>query len=222
MKLAAFCVLGLIASPVLGSTYIDPVGDIATGNSNLDITQVDITDNGTDLTVQLTVDSLDGDWGKYMFFMDTGLGGSDDTDNPWFRDVSGLSGMDWFVGSWLDGGGGAAMYEHLGDDGWIQFLTGISVEVDWANNTIEWNFSNLVEMLVMEGATGFDFEFGTTGGGMGDPAIDLIGAEGTQPGWGGGSTSTDLSHYDFSTVPAPGALALLGLAGLTSRRRRRH
>jgi MYXO-CTERM domain-containing protein len=73
-----------------------------------------------------------------------------------------------------------------------------------------------------QGITGFDFEVGTTGGGSGDPAIDLIGGEGTQPGWGNGSHSVDLLHYDFSTVPAPGALALLGLAGLTSRRRRRH
>ena len=50
------------------------------------------------------------------------------------------------------------------------------------------------------------------------PAIDLMGGEGVQPGWGQGSTMTDMFTY---TLPAPGALALLGLAGLCGRRRRR-
>ena len=99
--------VAMCAMPAMASLYTDPVGDIATGNSNLDITQVEVTDNGIDLVVQLTVDALDGDWGKYMLFMDSWAGGSGDNDNPWGRDVSGLSGMDIFVGGWADGGGGA-------------------------------------------------------------------------------------------------------------------
>ena len=72
---------------------------------------------------------------------------------------------------------------------------------------------------IASGATGFDFEMATTGGGVGDPAIDLLGGEGTQPGWGGGSTSTDWMHYEFSAIPAPGVLALFAIAGITRRRR---
>ena len=67
--------------------------------------------------------------------------------------------------------------------------------------------------------SGIDFEIATTGGGQGDPAIDLLGGEGTQPGWGQGSQSTDWSYYEFSTVPAPGVLALFAVAGITRRRR---
>jgi MYXO-CTERM domain-containing protein len=219
MKFAACCVLGLIASPVLGSVYTDPTGDIATGNPNLDLTSVTVWDNGSDLGFTITVDNLDADWGKYMLFIDYQDGGSGDNDNPWARNVSGLGGMDFFSGMWLDNGYNATAYSY--SDGWYENYT-TTIDVDWASNSITFSMMDVVTSWMDQGITGFDFEVGTTGGGAGDPAIDLIGAEGTQSGWGSGSTSTDLMHYDFSTVPAPGALALLGLAGLTSRRRRRH
>jgi hypothetical protein len=180
---------------------------------------MEITDNGVDLVVRMTVDSLDGDWGKYLFFMDAWDGGSGDNDNPWFRDIGGLAGMDIFVGSWLDGGGGALGYEYA-DGGWGELPFTVTVSADYDNNTVEWNFYDLVAGLSSAGITGFDFEAATTGGNGGDPAIDLIGGEGTQPGWGQGSTSIDRLRYDFSTIPAPGALALLGVAGLARRRRR--
>lgn len=211
--------VAMCAVPAMATVYTDPVGDIATGNSNLDITEVEITDNGTDLVVRLTVDNLDSDWGKYLFFMDAWDGGSPDNDNPWGRNISGTEGMDIFVGSWVDGGGGASANEY-GDTGWGDLPFAVSVWVDWEADTIQWNFYDLVAGLTSAGITGFDYEAATTGGNWGDPAIDLIGAEGVQPGWGGGSLSIDRLHYDFSTIPGPGALALLGLAGLAGRRRR--
>ena len=212
--------VAMCAVPAMASVYSDPVGDIATGDSNLDITQVEITDNGTDLVVRLTVDDLDADWGKYLFFMDAWDGGSPDNDNPWGRDISGTEGMDIFIGSWIDGGGGTAASEY-GGGGWFDLPFAVSVWVDWDANTIQWNFYDFVAALSSAGITGFDFEAATTGGNWGDPAIDLIGAEGTQPGWGGGSMSIDRLRYDFSVIPAPGAVALLALAGLAGRRRRR-
>jgi len=216
----ALCVVAsLVTSVAMADMYYDPTGDIATGNPNLDITQVDISDNGTDLVVRLTVDDLNADWGKYLFFMDAWDGGSGDNDNPWGRDISGLSGMDIFVGSWIDGGGGGASAYEYGGGGWGDLPFTVSVWVDWDNNTIQWNFYDFVAGLTSAGITGFDFEAATTGGNWGDPAIDLIGAEGTQPGWGGGSHSIDRLHYDFSTIPAPSALALLAMAGLGRRRR---
>ena len=219
------CVLigSLVVSPALGDIYVDPTGDIATGNPNLDITQVEITDDGVDLTVRLTVNDLNADWGNYLFFIDAWEGvGSGDNDNPWFRDIAGLSGMDLFVGTWLNGGGGVAAHQHYGDGGWGDSSFDVSlVSVNWGMGIIQWNFADLVSDLTAEGITSISFEAATTGQNGGDPAIDLVGNEGIQPGWGQGSTSTDQLTYTFSTaIPAPSALALLGLASLRSRRRR--
>ncbi len=219
MKILARCIAAVAAGPAFGTVYGDAEGDIATGNPNLDITAMEITDNGTDLVVRMTVSSLDSDWGKYLFFVDGWEGGSGDNDNPWGRDIAGLGGMDIFVGAWIDCVGGTLGYEY-GDGGWGELPFAVSVWVDWESDTIQWNFYDLVAGLSSVGITGFDFEAATTGGNGGDPAIDLIGLEGIQPGWGQGSTSIDRLHYDFSTIPAPSAVALLGLAGLGRRRRR--
>ncbi|MBC8203764.1 MAG: hypothetical protein H8E91_08040 [Planctomycetes bacterium] len=73
--------------------------------------------------------------------------------------------------------------------------------------------SGIVASMLDWGLTGFDFEIATTGGNGGDPAIDLLGGQGGS--WGEGSTGAWV-HYD---IPAPGAIALLAMAGLVRRRR---
>jgi hypothetical protein len=213
-----FVVIGsamMAASTSLAAVvYDDPTGDIATGNPNLDITSVTVSDNGHDLGFTITVDNLDADWGKYMLFIDYQDGGSGDNDNPWSRNVGGLEGMDFFSGMWLDGGGGASAYGYSG--GWYDMYT-TNIDIDWATNSITFTMMDVVTSWMDQGVTEISFEVGTTGGGTGDPAIDLLGAEPVQPGWGGSSQSIDRMVYQ---LPAPGALALLGLAGIRTRRRR--
>jgi len=211
-----FIVGSLVTAVACGDIYMDPIGDIATGNANLDITQVEITDNGVDLFITVSLASLDGDWGKYMMFIDAWEGGSGDNDNPWSRNVSGLGGTDIFLGSWLDGGGGVVDQYHNAGGWWDAPQGNAGISIDWANNSFTWTMSGIVASLLEWGQTGFDFEIATTGGNSGDPAIDLLGGEGTQPGWGGGSLSIDRMHYE---IPAPGTLALLALAGIIRRRR---
>ena len=228
MRSFEFIMAGMLTAVALspaavGDVVFDPIGDIATGNANLDIAEVSITDNGTDVFIGLTVAALDADWGKYMLFLDfDNAAGSGDNDNPWGRNVSGLGGTDVFAGAWLDGGGGVDVQEYVTGGGW-QSASGTiwaSLEVDWAASTITWTFHNAVTGSMADGYTGFELEVATTGGNWGDPAIDLLGDEGVQPGWGGGSHSEDQYWYEFSTVPAPGALTMLALAGCMSRRRR--
>lgn len=218
-------VTSLVTVVAMGDLYSDPTGDIATGNANLDITQVEVTDNGTDLFITVSVAALDSDWGKYMMFIDAwGSGsadpGSGDNDNPWSRNVSGLGGTDIFLGSWLDGGGVVVdhYYNAIGAY-WEGPQGNASLSIDWGNNSFTWTMIDFAASMDSWGINSIDFEIATTGGNPGDPAIDLLGGEGTQPGWGGGSTSTDWSHYEFSFAPAPGALALLAMAGLGRRRR---
>jgi hypothetical protein len=217
-KLPLIVLSFFVTSVATADIYTDPVGDIATGNANLDITQVEVTDNGVDLFITVSLAALDGDWGKYMMFIDSWDGGSGDNDNPWARNVSGLAGTDIFLGSWLDGGGGVV--DQYYDEGtWGGSLGNASLSIDWESNSFTWAMSGLVDLMTSFGNTDINFEIATTGGGWGDPAIDLLGGEGTQPGWGGGSTSTDWMHYEFSTIPAPSALALLAMASLGRRRR---
>lgn len=219
-----FIVASCVTSVALGDIYNDPTGDIATGNPNLDITQVEVTDDGSDLSITLTLDDLDADWGNYMIFMDlpgylpNHMPGSPDNDNPWGRNVSGLAGTDYFVGSWLSGGGGHELYGYYTEPpGWgMPNQSTVQMSVDWDNDSITWNFTGWASELTAVGLEGINFEVGTTGGGWGDPAIDLLGGQGGN--WGEGSTGA-WSYYEFSTVPAPGVLALFALAGIGRRRR---
>jgi hypothetical protein len=85
-----------------------------------------------------------------------------------------------------------------------------------AGNTVTWTVS-LAALGVGAGQT-FYFDIATSGGGN-DPGVDhLSRADQATPGWGTASTSGNFLAY--TTVPTPGALALLGLAGLAGRRRR--
>jgi hypothetical protein len=213
-------VTSLVTSVALAEMYYDATGDIATGNANLDITSAEMSISGGDLLVTITVDDLNADWGKYMVFMDYGddyLGefGAPENNNPWGRDVAGYAGFDSFTGIWLDGGGGMSQ-NAWSSGGWYEQFSAPLVDIDFANNSITFGYMDLVQTLDANGVTEIGFEVGTTGGGWGDPAIDLLGNEGVQGGWGQGSTITDLQYF---TIPAPSALALLALAGLTNRRR---
>jgi len=213
-----FAVTSLISGAVFADMYYDPEGDIATGNANLDITQVEVTDDGVDLSVSLTVASLDGDWGNYLLFINLpGYNGSGDNDNPWGRNISGLEGANYFIGSWLTGGGGDESYSYQPSGSWgILNDSYVDFSIDWSTSTVTWTYHGFVDYYTNDGVTDIGFEVATTGGNWGDPAIDLLGGEGGN--WGEGSTGA-WTNYEFSTVPAPSALALLAVAGLARRRR---
>ena len=224
MFLGCMCVTSSIG---VADIWFDPTGDIATGNPNLDITSFEITDNGSDLLMTIEVADLTDTWGNYMIFLDIpgmeninpGFSGSGDNDNPWGRNVSGLAGADFFLGggSWGNetyrysvGAGGNGGWENLSSAGWV------SSSFDSSANTMTFVFNDMVTDLSFYGIEGVNFEVGTTGGNWGDPAIDLL--NGTGGIWGEGSTGA-WEYYQFSTVPAPGALVLLTIAGFSRKRR---
>ena len=223
MFIGCMCVTSTIG---VADIWFDPTGDIATGNPNLDITSFEITDNGSDLFMTIEVADLSDAWGNYMIFLDVpGLGdynpgysGSGDNDNPWGRNVSGLAGTDFFLGS---GSWGGSLYEYY-DDSWFDWgsgaetLWGFESEFNQAENTISFSLYGFVADAMAIGFEGVNFEVGTTGGNWGDPAIDLL--NGTGGNWGEGSTGA-WEYYQFSTVPAPGALVLLTIAGFSRKRR---
>ncbi len=85
-----------------------------------------------------------------------------------------------------------------------------------SGNTVTWTVS-LASLGVGAGQT-FYFDIATSGGGN-DPGVDhLSRSDAATPGWGTASTAGGFLSY--TVVPTPGALALLGVAGLVGRRRR--
>jgi MYXO-CTERM domain-containing protein len=197
--------------------FTDAVGDDANGNSNLDLTSLTISNDDSVLTIAVSVNDLHSDWGKHMLFFETGADGHQGTSNPWFRNVSHYGNkISHFVGSYLDGGGGASLHQYdSGADNWGD-NTNISKSIDWGNNT----FTYEIELSLLGIGIGdtIRFDMTSTGGGNGDPVTDMF-SSGSAGTWGSGSSlGTDLMEY--TTVPAPGALTLLGAAGLVARRRR--
>ena len=220
-SLGIFVVASLATTVAMADMYYDPMGDIATGNPNLDITSVEMGTSGWDLFVTITVADLNADWGNYMIFMDfgddfQGSFGAPENNNPWGRDVSGHAGFDAFTGIWLNAGGGMSQNSwDGGDESWYENYSSF-VDIDWDNNSFTMFYMDYAYYLGSYGVSEIGFEVGTTGGSWGDPAIDLLGDEDNQPGWGGGSTITDLQYF---TIPAPSALAVLVMAGLGRPRR---
>jgi uncharacterized protein (TIGR03382 family) len=68
----------------------------------------------------------------------------------------------------------------------------------------------------------FYFDAYSSGGGGGDGAIDALANPNVSvQGWGDSYTSNVTNGIYAYTIPAPGALALLGLAGVAAGRRAR-
>ena len=119
---AALAVSSSFAVQGTTSPYTDAVGDIdpgiSTAGGTLDMLGMEVTNDSTDITFTLTVngDVSTTDWGKFMVGIATGGTGTT-TGNGWSRPInlsSPVGGMDYWIGSWVDGGGGAEFYNYDG------------------------------------------------------------------------------------------------------------
>ncbi|MDG2201441.1 MAG: hypothetical protein P8K80_09715 [Phycisphaerales bacterium] len=194
-------------------TEYDATGDLFdNGYSNLDISKVEIShdDANVNMKIELHGEITVANWGKYLVAIDAYEGGA--ADNPWGRniDYSGVE-ADRFIGSWVDGGGGILGYKHYG--GWNEDNSGLSMSVD--SNSVTITFSR--DWLGAD-ISKFDFDVMTTGDGNAPGVDHLSRSDVATPGWGDTSYSGDFLTYN---LPAPGALLLLGVAGLARSRRRR-
>jgi hypothetical protein len=207
----ALALVALAASTSFADIYIDGEFDQGPGNSNLDLISVEVTNDESNVFFTVTTRDF-ADWTKYMVFVDSIDGsGADGNNTGWVRNVDmGSAGIDYFMGAWIDGGGGTALYGW--DGAWSDTSGGSVVNIDAATVTMSISLAT----LGLELGDSLRFEIGTTGGNEGDPATDLM--NGTSASWGGVSNFGTLLEY--TTVPAPGALSLLVAAGLVARRRR--
>ena len=214
MRACMLLAAGLIASGANAAVYTDSTFDMFdNGLDNLDIASVDMSDDGVNLTIAVTTRGFQT-WTKYMMYFDTAAGGT--SSNAWSRPVD-LAGreIEHYIGSWVDASPNNAQFVSWTGSAWNwgseQYLTN-SV----SGNTVTWTVS-LASLGVGAGQT-FYFDIATSGGGN-DPGVDhLSRSDAATPGWGTASTAGGFLSY--TVVPTPGALALLGVAGLVGRRRR--
>lgn len=217
---------------ILGSqTYTDASNDIgsglATGGGTLDLLSMEVSNSATDIVFRLTVNgnvSGDGstDWGKFMIGISTG-GPGDTAGNGWGRPISmtsSLGGMDYWIGSWVDSGGGA---ERRSFDGTSWNLDAATYSSGFGNFSFSGNqitYTMSLSSLGLSIGDTFFFDAFSSGGGGGDSAIDALANPNVSvTDWGVPYASS--SNFSYTVVPAPGAIALIGVAGLLARRRRR-
>lgn len=226
---AMLLVAAMFAAPrAFGGTFSDTVGDNFDGNAHMDITQVDVTDDGTNITFKISVSAASitsPDWGKYTIGIDTGAGTGDfgsPVGNPWGRNINMAGGMDAWIGSWVDTGGGFQSWAYSGGS-WN--LNGSGVPVLSGNMT---TITTSLASLGLSAGQSFNFDVYTTGGGGGDSANDAA-ANPLQSiaDWPGPYTtplSGDGAALPYTTVPEPTSLGLvavsaLALAGASRRRK---
>ena len=197
------------------------MGDTFTGAGGgiLDITSAEVSNNATDLNfkINLAGDPSATDWGKYMIGI-TSTGGGDPVGNGWGRPIGMSTGMNYWVGSWVDSGNGAEVRNWTGSAWNLQSATGgsnpdaISTVKDASSVTINFKFAGLG---LAPGST-FKFDIYTSGGGGGDGAVDaLANPSQTVADWGDSYNSGNNYYlYTIPAVPEPAAIALFGLGGL--------
>jgi len=221
--------LALQADATPGVTYNDAINDIApglaTGNGTLDLVKMEVSNTATDVVFQLTVNGNIGstDWGKFMIGIANNKGNGTSSSDAWGRPItmSANGGMTHWIGSWVDGTGGSQLWTN-GSSGWSGPASpaGFTFSAG-AQSTV--SFTASIASLGMSIGDTFAFDAYSSGGGNGDSAIDaLANPNFAVSNWGeayNSGASTSFS-YTLGAVPAPGAIALIGAAGLLARRRK--
>ena len=241
MKTTLIATLGALASLTAavhanpGVVYNDATGDInpniATGNGTLDLVRMEVSHTATDLVFALTVNGnvASTDWGKFMIGISNGSAGNTSVNgNGWGRPInmgSPTGGMTNWIGSWVDSGGGAENYSWAPSSWGLVGATynsnfGSFAISSGAQSTITYTVS-MASLGLAEGNT-FYFDAYSSGGSSTDSAVDaLANPNYAISSWGGPYTSSSTTGIFSYTIPAPGAIALLGVAGLVGARKRR-
>lgn len=205
-----------------GVVYNDAANDIASGIANAggtaDILSVEVSHTASDVQFKLTLNgSVNAtDWAKFMIGISSpGSATKTTSGNGWGRPInfSNGGGMNYWVGSWVDWGGGAQSWNNTGA-GWNGPGSGASIALNGSSVTLTVSRAS----IGMSADGTFLFDVYTSGGNSGDGAIDALSTNSpSMSNWGDSFTTTNALSY---AIPAPGAVALVGLAGLIARRRK--
>jgi hypothetical protein len=224
---SGFIASGANANP--GVLFNDAIGDIdpgiSTGNGTLDLVSMEVSHTATDIQFKLTVNGniSSTDWGKFMVGIANNKGYGTSSSDGWGRPItmSANGGMTNWLGSWVDGGGAAQLYNYSTGSWSAPAAPGGFTRAAGAQSTITYGVS--IASLGMSIGDTFRFDAYSSGGSSGDSAVDALANPNVAiTSWGqayDSGTSTSLS-YTLTAIPAPGVFALIGLAGFIGARRR--
>ena len=185
--------------------YSDASSDLFdNGLANLDITSVEVTNDASNLTFTVTVRGF-SDWTKYLIGIRTAVAASSSTTgNLWGRNNTYAEGINFQIASWVDNGGGVGFSQYA-SNAWTS-TSGASIDLTQiVSNKVSWTVS-LASLGLSLGDT-FKFDVGTTGGGGGDPFVDVASrGDASTSGWGSASTSGALLSYTTIDPNADGDL----------------
>ena len=233
-KLALLLALSSLSMPAAAVTYLDAPGDIdpgiANGGGTLDILSMEVTNTPTDIVFQLTVNGNFNsvDWGNFMIGISTGSTASTDTGNGWARPIqlnSPLGGMDYWIGSWVNSGGGSQLWSYSGSWTNTGALPGFTFSPG-TTSTITYTTSLASLGLAINDT--FYFDAYSSGGGGTDSAVDSLANPNVSiTSWSQtytsstvGSGGVGLNSYTVVPEASHAALALTGLLAMGWRRRR--
>lgn len=182
-----------------------PSGDNLSGFTHLDITSVEVTNDCSQLifTINVAGNPVTTDWGKYCIGFDSTAGG-DTAGNGWGRPIALTQGMDYWVGTWVDGGMGAENRKWNGATWDLQSATyaanpdNLSISKTTSNVTIKVSFVGLGKLP----GDSIDFDVYATAGGGTDSAIDsLANPNIAVTAWAGPYATNLFRTYTITSVP---------------------
>ena len=224
MKSMTVCAaIAAAAGLASADVYSDATGEVFdAGFTHLDLASVELTNDADWLYISVqTTGDLDGtSWGKYAIGLNNGKDAAG-TGNGWGRNIDwgGQSITHWSATWAADGGSGAGgeVYNYDGANfNLIDATYGAGTDIQGddsmhAAGAQMWR-SSLASLNLVIGDT-FTFDIITTGGTGGDPGVDhLSRADQSTPFWD--TQSVAGQFFSYTVVPAPGAVALMGLAGV--------
>lgn len=231
-KFLGMAVAVMIAGQAMATVYNDATGDLHDGSGSgadfsvfphLDIASVEITNDASviNFAVTLVGDIQATDWGKYLVHIDSVPGG-ETFGNGWNRPINMPSGADYWLGSWVDSGGG--MENHRWDGSvWVRDNATWDAPTAGAVSLgiSQFTATMTVDIAALGLAIGdsFVFDVYSSGGGTPDGAIDAL-SQATPSALDWGDSYDTSSTLTYTLVPEPTTAALIAVGALALIRRR--
>ncbi len=188
-KLLATALIGAAMGQAMAVRFEDAIGDVNApmttyGNPNVDLVALEITDDGTNLTVTFTTNGAlinDPNWIKCVMAMRRGVGPLNTAlTTGWPRNFNLLGGSDTWLGGWVDGAFGGFEWRVYNGTDWGG---GTPFAATWLGTPGMFSQTNLntvsytIPLATVGLAAGntFHFDASPTGGDDDDGAWDPIG-----------------------------------------------